>query len=124
MLFEVYCQCQLTGTTNPSYFNEVTSQFNYVCHFSEVLQEIHTRLFTGGIPITSSTAISENEFFIAGNLMAMSVVQGGPAPCFLAKWVYDYVAFGLSDGLDLNIDDVKSVTLKGNLSKVKLFPLC
>ena len=34
-----------------------------------------------------------------GHLFAASVVNGGPAPCFLSPWIYEYMVNGLSGAL-------------------------
>ena len=40
-------------------------------------------------------AMSKGHFCVAGELMASSIVQGGPAPDFLAPWVYEYISSGI-----------------------------
>lgn len=47
-------------------------------------------------------ALANNEFTVAGELMAASVVQGGPAPCFLSKEAFGYVVDGIGS---VSIDD-------------------
>ena len=37
------------------------------------------------MPVNSMAALANNEFTVAGELMAASVVQGGPAPCSCQK---------------------------------------
>ena len=56
----------------------------------------------------------------AGNLMAASILQGGTAPCFLKKWVYDYMIMGLSEQLELSIDDITASEMKNFVEKVHL----
>ena len=54
------------------------------------------------MPVNSMAALANNEFTVAGEVMAASVVQGGPAPCFLSKEAFGYVV----DGIDsVSIDD-------------------
>ena len=36
-------------------------------------------------------ALANDEFKAVGELMACSLIQGGPAPCFLSVNVYDYL---------------------------------
>lgn len=88
--------------------------------FSEVLKEIKGRLFATGVPTASTAALADNEFLYAGNLMAASILQGGTAPCFLKKWVYDYMIMGLSEELDLSIDDITASEMKNFVEKVHL----
>lgn len=65
-------------------------------------------------------ALANNEFTVAGELMAASVVQGGPAPCFLSKEAFGYVV----DGIDsVSIDDwipkVRNEKYKGAIEEVR-----
>ena len=52
--------------------------------------------------------------------MAASILQGGTAPCFLKKWVYDYMIMGLSEQLELSIDDITASEMKNFVEKVHL----
>ncbi|CAB4007083.1 Hypothetical predicted protein [Paramuricea clavata] len=64
-----------------------------------MLDAIETRLFVGDpetfqidnqtarVPYDSTLAMTSGHFQIAGELMAASIVQGGPAPDFLAEWL-------------------------------------
>ena len=52
--------------------------------------------------------------------MAASILQGGTAPCFLKKWVYDYMIMGLSEELELSIDDIAASEMKNFVQKVHL----
>jgi len=40
----------------------------------------------GYVPCENTVALTEGGFEVAGELMAMSLAQGGPAPNFLAPW--------------------------------------
>lgn len=65
-------------------------------------------------------ALANNEFTVAGEVMAASVVQGGPAPCFLSKEAFGYVV----DGIDsVSIDDwipkVRNEKYKGAIEEVR-----
>ena len=86
--------------------------------FSEVLKEIKGRLFATGLPMASTAALAENEFLYAGNLMAASILQGGAAPCFLKKWVFDYMFMGLSPELELSVDELTAPERKDFVEKV------
>jgi hypothetical protein len=64
-------------------------------------------------------ALAKEEFKIAGELMSMSIVQGGPAPCFFNKCVYLYIANGVdSISADIAGDVVEDLHLKDVISKV------
>ena len=45
----------------------------------------------GGIPIPNLMAVTAREFVAVGEVMAMSIAHGGPAPNIMTKWVYDYL---------------------------------
>ena len=77
------------------------------------------RLFSNGVPVASTVALTEGLFKAAGLLMACSIVQGGPAPNFLNPWVYDYLALGLHH-VPLNLNDIEDEAVKcvaDNISK-------
>ena len=86
--------------------------------FAEVLKEITQQLFITGVPIISTSAMTENEFLYAGNLMAASILQCGPSPCILKPWVYDYVVSSLCEQLKLTLDDLPASEIKTFSEKV------
>lgn len=49
------------------------------------------KYFNNGYPVLSTMAINGGEFRTCGEIMGMSVVQGGPAPNFLAPPVVAYL---------------------------------
>eukprot|EP00112_Aurelia_sp_Birch-Aquarium-sp1_P006350 Seg1702.9 transcript_id=Seg1702.9/GoldUCD/mRNA.D3Y31 product="G2/M phase-specific E3 ubiquitin-protein ligase" protein_id=Seg1702.9/GoldUCD/D3Y31 len=53
----------------------------------------------GRKPSSDTFALSQNEFYHAGEFMAMSVMHGGPAPNFLAKWVFKMICDGEKSAL-------------------------
>lgn len=42
--------------------------------------------------INSFTAVREDEYFLAGKMIAVSVVHGGPGPHFLSEDLVQYLA--------------------------------
>ena len=71
--------------------------FNLFCSFNvEVLQTIKREMFENGLPVRDMTALGCDKFKIAGELMAASIVQGGPAPCFLSEVAYLYMSEGVA----------------------------
>ena len=65
-------------------------------------------------------ALMSSEMEYAGELMASSIVHGGPAPNFLAKWVYEYFIGGLPAVADqLNIDQISDQNAKAVASVVR-----
>ena len=73
------------------------------------------------MPLPDMAALGGDKFKVAGQLMASSIVQGGPAPCFFSDKVYAYMTEGISrittEGW---IPEVKDITLVEAIEKVKL----
>ncbi len=59
--------------------------------FTELLIIIKLKLFANGHPVISTVSISCEDFKLCGQIMGMSVIQGGPAPCFLAPEIACYL---------------------------------
>lgn len=76
------------------------------------------RLFNSGIPVPSTMSLTEGHFKLAGYLMASSILQGGPAPNFLAKWVYQYIS-GSLDAVNIQIEDVITCSVKDIVARVR-----
>ena len=56
---------------------------------TDVLQKIATSMFPGGAPKESMSDVQNGNFLYCGQIMAVSLVQGGPPPNFLHKSVYN-----------------------------------
>ena len=63
----------------------------YWFFLSEMLEHVERRLFSNGKPINSTVSLINADFRIAGEIMSMSVLQGGPAPTFMNADVYKYI---------------------------------
>ena len=66
-------------------------------------------------------AIADGTMNSIGHLFAASIINGGPAPAFLASWVYEYISNGIKSTLKSapKMDDTSSL---GNMYlKVILF---
>ena len=86
--------------------------------FSDVLQLLRMRLFDGnGIPFESTVALTQDLFKYAGELMAMSIIQGGPAPNFISPAIFDVIAKGLCKA-NLSIDMIENTLLNEVASKI------
>lgn len=79
---------------------------NILCFSTETMGQMIVRLFEEGDdvdygrkPSSNTFALSQNEFYHAGEFMAMSVMHGGPAPNFLAKWVFKMICDGETSAL-------------------------
>ena len=67
-------------------------------------------------------ALANEEFRIAGELMASSVAQGGPAPNFLNASTFAYIIHGVASvTADNSAGVVENVNLKEAIEKVYLY---
>ena len=57
-------------------------------YFTMVLHSIGSSIFPGGVPLYSTSHIQNGNFKASGEIVAASIVQGGPPPCFLDENVY------------------------------------
>jgi hypothetical protein len=55
----------------------------YFLYCLDMLEIAERKLFMNGWPVKSVIALSSQQFKIVGELMVMSILQGGPAPNFL-----------------------------------------
>ena len=60
--------------------------------FLELLQYVKKRLFLNGRPIQATMALAKDDFRVAGEIMAMSIAQGRPAPNFLSQQIYAIIS--------------------------------
>lgn len=61
-------------------------------YFLDLLEYIKKRLFLNGSLIQATLALAKDEFRVAGEIMAMSIAQGGPAPNFLSQETYSIIS--------------------------------
>ena len=71
------------------------------------------------VPVHNTTALLQKHYKFVGYIIAMSLVQGGPGPICFARWVFDYLAYGL-ESVQVRVDDVLSDSIKNFLHKVTL----
>lgn len=71
---------------------------------TDVIIKIGENMFPGGAPRDSTIDIQNSIFFSCGQIMAVSIVQGGPPPNFLHKSVYDLLCNDPLDMKELNVD--------------------
>ena len=68
-------------------------------------------------------ALANDELGAIGELMASSLIQGGPAPSFLATNVYDYIVGGVSSlETDTWVPLVSEDSLRQSIERVS-FPV-
>ncbi len=70
------------------------------------------------VPLHNTAALLQRHFKYVGNVLAMSLIQGGPAPICFASWVYEYIANGL-ERMEINDDELSSDSVKVFLKQVK-----
>ena len=66
---------------------------------------------SGFEPLSGILSITDGTMKSIGHLFAASIVNGGPAPAFLAPWVYEYIVAGLKGAINagLKIDDTSNL---------------
>ena len=70
-----------------------TAYSMHILHLStEILQHIKMILFRDGLPTASTVDLLNENYEIAGELLVMSILQGGPAPCFMEHCLYQFIA--------------------------------
>ena len=98
-------------------------------YFHLLLREIFTKgtIFQGKenarIPIHNVLELKKQTFKYIGNMLAASLLNGGPAPTFFADFVADYLVYGL-EHVKVNIRDVLNDKMKEKLTKVKIVTFC
>ena len=74
---------------------------------NELLTVLQLKFFRDGYPVLSTIALSCEDFMLCGQVMGMSIMQGGPAPNFLAPDIVCYLV-----GKGLSIDGNKDPKIK------------
>ena len=67
----------------------------------------------------STVALTEETFKLGAELIAMSVIQGGPAPNFMSSIIYDIISRGLKGQACLSLDMIENENLKTVAQKVQ-----
>ena len=57
-----------------------------------MMEHIERRLFENGQPVNSVVAVNNGDYCLAGELMVMSILQGGVAPSFIEPDSYGFIA--------------------------------
>ena len=87
--------------------------------FTLILDHLHSsQLFCGlenhRLLSYQSKCIQDDEYFIAGTIMAMSIVHGGPAPQFLSPLMFDALVNDMSKVV-VSVQDVYDAELQSSL---------
>ena len=90
------------------------------------LNQAQSELFTlaldgkGKVPVNSAMALTSSKFRHLGELMAKSLVQGGPAPNFMATWVYDAVVTPASiHGIPVDVSLIRNQSHTSMITMVR-----
>ena len=69
----------------------------FVCCFViEMLDYVERRLFPNGKPVESTMSLTRKDYKLAGEIMAMSILQGGQAPNLITSQIFNYLCGNLS----------------------------
>jgi hypothetical protein len=94
---------------------------NIYCFFpTEVFTYIKSTFFDQhGMPYADMRALANEDFKTIGELLAYSIIQGGPAPCLFSIPVYKYIVNGMSS-IDAKVwsSEVKDDNLKQHIEQV------
>ncbi|KAL0964142.1 hypothetical protein UPYG_G00319670 [Umbra pygmaea] len=94
----------------------------------ELMAGIESRFFEGPehqrSPRYSLTDFDNGLYKTVGEISAVSLAQGGPAPAFFSPWTYSYLCSGQIIPTILNRDSVADVQLQGLLDQIYWSYLC
>ena len=68
-------------------------------------------------PAHNISAVEKNTFYFVGIMLAMSIVHGGPAPCFFTEAVADFILYGLGKTKP-TVEDVPDSDVRVKLQSV------
>lgn len=57
------------------------------------------------VPMHSLPELEKQTFYYIGRVIALTLVYGGPAPCFFSPAVADYIVYGIQK-VKVTVDDV------------------
>lgn len=72
-----------------------------------------------GYPVVNMQALANEEYEVAGEIIASSIVQEGPAACLLSSNTYDYIVRGICSVQAYNwMGQLQDGTMKMAIEKV------
>nr|XP_005729388.1 PREDICTED: uncharacterized protein LOC102210508 [Pundamilia nyererei] len=80
----------------------------------------HSHEHSGGQAQTPKDTVQAEMARSAGEVFSVSLAQGGPPPCFLRSWCYQFLATGNFDVLQLTKDDVDDTEYRSLIEKVEV----
>lgn len=66
------------------------------------------------------TAMKDNAYFHAGQIMAMSIAHGGQSPCFLSELMYECLQKG-PDNVKVKTEDIADEETRSQVQSVGIF---
>ncbi|KAJ4945033.1 hypothetical protein JOQ06_013572 [Pogonophryne albipinna] len=91
---------------------------------TEMMAGVERKFFQGGstgkTPKYSITDYHKEHFKTAGEIMAVSIVQGGPPPNFFREWCYGYISTGEMDRDSISKEDVTDPELSQLMEEVEI----
>ena len=67
--------------------------------FTSAIDKIGKNIFPNGSPVSSMLNVHNGTFHTCGQIVAASIAQGGPPPCFLEECIYDML---VNQDVDMN----------------------
>ena len=99
--------------------------FGLILLLLEMISAIEQRLFEtagdaqlGRAPVHHVEALQLGSFETCGQLMVLSLAQGGLPPNLLTPWVYRYLCTQDVSGLQLSVQDIADVEIRELVTKV------
>ena len=78
---------------------------------------------TARIPMHNVLELSKQTFRYVGQIIAASLLNGGPSPGFFADFIADYIVFGI-EKVQVRVEDVINQKIKSKLTEVCKKLLC
>ena len=75
---------------------------------------------TSRAPAHNVAEVEKRTFYYVGVIMALSLVHGGPAPCFFTGAVVDFFLYGI-EGTKPSVADVPHTEIRVKLHKVSIY---
>ncbi|KAI9523403.1 hypothetical protein NQZ68_028427, partial [Dissostichus eleginoides] len=114
-----------TATLNVTFFGEAGVDTGALRKefLTEVVAGIEGRFFEGPqqqrIPRYSLNDLDSDLYRTVGEILAVSLAQGGPAPAFFSPWTYSYLCSGRINQKVLNSDSVADVQPRELIDQVE-----
>lgn len=58
---------------------------------SELMNHMERRFFISGNPVSSTMMLMQSDYKVCGELIAMSIMHGGQAPCLFSQSMFEFL---------------------------------